>query len=355
MEMMEKANKSELLYGRLCRRIAGMANGSPFPTIRQLMAEYEVSQSTVTPAVALLKERGLLEAVPRQGLFVRRESHRPELLLLQPGWAGSTSMVLIRRKLEDAAAKHGFRFRVETFDCNEDICEHLNEYAADVIILDSITNDQLTPVQILRLMQSAAPVILCSNAVPVSQIRYVCGDNAASGVLAARYLSSCGHRKLGLLYCEPHVHTPETLMRSFQFTAESSGCEVTVLDCGMRPGDRPEAKIREFADRYAAGEYDFTALFAVSDSGAVIARREFLAQGIRIPEDLSILGFGNVIEAGEEDLTTIDTPRDQIAEAVLEMASNLLSRRDGFKTQIDIMPELVERSTVENTAVLHRS
>ena len=182
---METTNKSELLYSQLCRRIAEMADGAVFPTVRQLMAEYKVSQATVTPAVDVLKERGLLESVPRRGMFVRRKAGKPKLLLLQQDW-NSYNMRSVRNRLKEAASVHGFIFEVEFFDYHEDICEHLNEYEADVIVIDGITDDQLSSRQIMLLTQSAAPVILCSNAVPVNQIRYVCGDNTASGALAAR-------------------------------------------------------------------------------------------------------------------------------------------------------------------------
>lgn len=349
---METTNKSELLYSQLCRRVAEMADGAVFPTVRQLMAEYKVSQATVTPAVAALKERGLLESVPRRGMFVRRKAGKPKLLLLQQDW-NSYNMRSVRNRLKEAAGVHGFAFEVEFFDYHEDICEHLNEYEADVIVLDGITDDQLSSRQVMLLAQSAAPVILCSNAVPVNQIRYVCGDNTASGALAARYLAGCGHRKIGLLYCEPHIMTSEAITRSFVFIAENSDCRVSLLDCGMKPGDTPDEKIREFVKRYTDGEYDFTALFAISDHGALIALREFEAAGIRVPEEISILGLGNVPEPGIERLTTVDTPRDRIAEAVLEIAVNLVSGRKEFRTQIDVMPELVvERDSVKKCAAL---
>ncbi len=347
---MEKTNKSELLYNRLYQRIMGMADGSPLPTMRQLMAEYEVSQATVAPAIAQLKMRGLLESFPRQGLFVRRKTGNPSMLLLQPDWV-SASNNEIQEHLRVISTAHAFQLSVEYYDYRIDICESLNKYEADVIVLNSICDDQLTPLQVMRLTQCAVPVILCGHAVSVSQIHYVCGDNSAGGALAAHYLASCGHRRIGLLYCEPHLQNTEDLSRNFRSIAENSGCQVTLLDCEMRPGDTPNAKIREFAGRYARNEYDFSALFAVSDHGAVIALQEFETIGVRVPSDLSILGFGNVtMEPGCERLTTIDTPRKQIATEVVRMAGNLISRREAFPAQLSIVPALVERGSVMSFA-----
>lgn len=350
--MMEKMSKSDLLYGQLCRRIAAMENGSLFPTVRQLMAEYAVSQATVVPAIAQLKERGYLESVPRQGTFVRRSGNgKPKLLLLQPDW-NSSDQRYMRELLAEAAERAGFDFELYLFDYRKDIYDYLNELTADVIVADSITNDLFTPRQIVSIVRSPVPVILCRNEVPVSQIHFVSGDNAASGALAARHLCRCGHSRIGILYCEPHLQTPETVIRNFRSVANTSECRLTLLDCRMKSGDTPDEKIREFAKRYAQGEYDFSALFAVSDHGAVIALREFEALGVAVPDELSILGFGNIREPGTERLTTIDTPRRSIASSVMRVASSLLSRNDEIESQINIMPELIERETVKKLPAL---
>ena len=344
--MREKTNKSDLLYSRLFRRIATMEDGSPFPTVRKLMAEYGVSQATVAPAITQLKERGFLEAIPRQGLFVRR-NRKPKLLLVQSDWNSSDQRNMYEL-LAEAAERSGFLFERFLFDYHREMCDYLNELSADVIVADSIANDLFTPEQIMSIVHSPAPVILCRHAVPVSQIHYVCGDNAASGSLAARYLRRCGHTKIGVLYCEPHLLTPETIIRNFRSTTDVPECRLTLLDCNLRPGETPDAKIREFASRYARGEYDFTALFAVSEHGALIALREFEALGISVPRDLSILGFGNVREPGIERLTTIDTPRDQIVEAVMSMVTSLVNHSGELREfQVDVMPKLVERKTVK--------
>ena len=348
--MREKTNKSDLLYSRLFRRIATMEDGSPFPTVRKLMAEYGVSQATVAPAITQLKERGFLEAIPRQGLFVRR-NRKPKLLLIQSDWNSSDQRNMYEL-LAEAAERSGFLFERFLFDYHREMCDYLNELSADVIVADSIANDLFTPEQIMSIVHSPAPVILCRHAVPVSQIHYVCGDNAASGSLAARYLRRCGHTRIGILYCEPHFQTPETVIRNFRAGTDVPECKLTLLDCNLRPGHTPDRKIREFAKRYADGEYDFTALFAVSDPGALIALREFEAQGISIPGELSLLGFGNIKESGIERLTTIDTPRDQMVEAVMRMAATLTSNFDPEEEfQVNIMPKLVVRQTVREISV----
>ena len=68
---LNKENKAELLYGRLRDRIETMTEGESFPSVRQLMQEYQVSRFTVDPVLRKLREQGHLESVIGSGTFVR--------------------------------------------------------------------------------------------------------------------------------------------------------------------------------------------------------------------------------------------------------------------------------------------
>lgn len=339
-------NKSDRLYLQLRRRIAGMRNGEPFPTVRQLMAEFGVSQSTVTPAINLLKEKGLLEAHVGRGSFVcRRESEKPRMLLLQNNWPSSNFPVLASA-LQKCAENGGFHFEHKFYDYHDDITPHLASYEADVIVVDGIANDLLTPEQVMAISNSPAPVILSRNTVTVSRIHYVCGDNTAAGMTAANYLYRMGHRKLGVLFNEPHIHTGECFMRGFNSCAASNGCSVEILDCAICPGERADQRIVEFMAEYAAGKYDFTALFPISCEGAAKARNYLLKHGVRVPEDLSIVSAGTT--PAYEWLTAIDSGMEETSEFILKMAHDILNNVPGYRRQIEFPQKLVERNSVLN-------
>ncbi|WP_294501564.1 GntR family transcriptional regulator [uncultured Victivallis sp.] len=340
---MLKSSKSDELCAMLRQRIASMEDGAPFPTVRQLMAEYGVSQSTVTPAINLLKEKGLLKAYVGRGSFVCRKKAAPRLLLLQNNWPAKIFQ-LMADSLREGAEANGFEFAHELYDYHEDITQSLANYDADIIILDGIANDLLTPEQILAISRSPAPVILSRNAVPVKQINYVCGDNSAAGSNIANYLINMGHRKLGFLINEPHLYTIETYRRGFESCARAHGCKVTVLDCEMQPGDRPDQQIEKFIEEYAAGKYDFTALFPVSCNGAVIARKFLDRHGIRVPQDLSLISSG--CETGIDWLTIVDTGIDEYKVLIPRMALDILNHKTKISRQIEFTQRLLERKSV---------
>ena len=75
---MENGNKTDWLYRELRRRIALMRDGEAFPTVRELIAEYDLSQATVTAAVKRLKEKGLISS--GQPVVIQGDSLQGELL-----------------------------------------------------------------------------------------------------------------------------------------------------------------------------------------------------------------------------------------------------------------------------------
>jgi len=339
-------SKSDRIYLQLRRRIAAMRNGESFPTVRQLMAEYGVSQSTVTPAITQLKDQGLLEAHVGRGSFVcKRKSGKPRMLLLQNNWP-SENFLALAATLERYAEEAGFRFKRVLYDYREDITPQLSSFDADVIVLDGIANDLLTPEQVMAISNCPAPVILSRNTVTVSRINYVCGDNTAAGMTAANYLYRMGHRKLGLLFNEPHIHTGECYARGFRSCAASNGCSVEVLDCAIRPGERATERIAQFMADFAAGKYEFTALFPISCEGAAIARERLLEHGVRVPDDLSIISAGTTPKL--DWLTAIDSGMAETSDYIVRMAADILSRGSKYRRQIEFPQKLVEESSVRS-------
>lgn len=342
---MMRSSKSDELCVRLRQRIAMMKDGEVFPTVRQLMAEYNVSQSTVTPAINLLKKKGLLKAYVGRGSFVCKQAAAPRLLLLQNNWPTSLFQ-LMADTVRQGAEENGFEFLHELYDYHDDITQSLAGYDADIIILDGIANDLLTPEQILAISRSPAPVILSRNSVPVKQINYVCGDNSTAGSNVANYLIRKGHRKLGLLINEPHLYTVEAYRRGFESCARANGCELTILDCEMQPGDRPDQKIEVFMEEYAAGKYDFTALFPVSCNGALLAKKFLDRHGVRVPQDLSLISSGSAPRI--DWLTVVDTGMDEYKVLLPHMALAILNHETTSPRQIEFPQRMLEGKSVRN-------
>lgn len=344
---MEKNKKSDQLFHRLRQKIATMENGTIFPSVRQLMTEYNVSQSTVSAAIGTLKELGLLETLSRQGMVVRKERiGKPHVIILQPDW-NSQSIHLHAHYLVEAAEKAGFEPEVFRYDFRKDICNSLDKFVSDILILDSMPQDQYSPKQLLQILNSPIPVIIRGDSLSIQNIYYVNCENGESGMLAANCLYQHGHRRMAHLLSEPHLAGVMRRASNFQLCAESSHCSVTLLDCKIRSGESSRNSIRHFAREIADGRYDITGVFVASDESAIHFLKDLKEFSVRVPEDLSVIGFGDIPDAEVYGLSTIATPVQKAAEVVMHIAQGILGRVPEFDNQVNLPPVIVERQSIQ--------
>jgi DNA-binding LacI/PurR family transcriptional regulator len=90
-----------------------------------------------------------------------------------------------------------------------------------------------------------------------------------------------------------------------------------------------------------------TAICAVNDSMALGAIRAATAAGRRVPADLSVIGFDNIVwgEMNEPPLTTIHIPKQQLGTEAAGRLLLLLANPDAEPTNLIIGVRLVERAS----------
>ena len=170
-------------------------------------------------------------------------------------------------------------------------------------------------------------------------------DNFKAGSMAARYLVDLGHRKLAMIagVTKSNDRAAERV-RGFLHAADQvgigrEGIEVIEAPYRMNSG---EAGLRLILERHP----DVTAVFCGSDILAVGAMKECRQRGLRIPEDLSIIGFDN-LELAEylwPPLTTIAIP----AEIMGDRAADYLlagPKERPLHARVELETQLIVRGT----------
>lgn len=338
-------SKTERLTLELRKRIALMDAGAPFPTVRQLIGEYGVSQPVVVAALGRLKELKLLTAHVGRGSFVsEKKAGLKRVLLLQPDWPGESIRAIIP-EIRRGAEAAGCEFRHETYDYRLETPPSFLDYPADLIVLDSPTGPQLAPENIESIVRSPVPVILCRNEIPVQGLNYICEDNYASGVSAASFLHHRGHRKIALLYSEPRSQGRSLAfrLRGFETMAGIHRMEVEEFDCNINPGEKADRAIDEFAGKIRSGAFDFTAVFVISHSGAKYLAARLAEYGVNVPGTVSIVTGGNFPPV--ETVTTFASEATAYVRAMTELIGRLLNR-DGGETQLSLPVSLIDHGSV---------
>jgi LacI family transcriptional regulator len=90
-----------------------------------------------------------------------------------------------------------------------------------------------------------------------------------------------------------------------------------------------------------------TAVFASNDTSAIVTMDVAATLGLRVPDDLSVVGFDNVPESAlaEPALTTIEQPIQLMGERAVEILVDLLAGREPPATHVRLPTRLVRRGT----------
>jgi DNA-binding LacI/PurR family transcriptional regulator len=173
-------------------------------------------------------------------------------------------------------------------------------------------------------------------------------DNEYGGRLAAEYLLRKGYRRMAFIgeAGEPlySLHPSTFRLTGFQKTLAEAGVPLTEEYIGLNPLDmwRVTKQTHQFLDLPEPPD----AIFACSDiqaAGVLKAARE---QGLKVPEDVAILGFDNIDLADYMELTTIDQSLDESGRTAMELLMARMADPDRPQQSIKLQLSVIERNTV---------
>jgi LacI family transcriptional regulator len=217
----------------------------------------------------------------------------------------------------------------------------LRSKQVDGVIFLPVTPD-LEPVATLT--RAGIEVVVLERDVP----GYPCivADEHNGGCLATRHLLELGHRKIGCIVLAGD---------STSSVARAEGYRTALQEAGISP---EQGWIVESEYGYVAGETAAhellklperpTAVVAHNDLIAIGAMKAFMEAGLRVPADISVVGFDDIAAASyvQPPLTTVAYPKRQMGRAGIEMLLGLLSSQEGMSTgTLKLAVELVVRAS----------
>jgi LacI family transcriptional regulator len=101
------------------------------------------------------------------------------------------------------------------------------------------------------------------------------------------------------------------------------------------------------ASELLAGGAPFTALVCFDDLAAIGVIRAFMDHGLRVPEDISVVGFDDIQSASYHNpsLTTIRQPLQQMGQTAARILLQRIRKEKKFPQVVSILPELVIRES----------
>lgn len=180
-------------------------------------------------------------------------------------------------------------------------------------------------------------------------------DHEKAAVMALKHLTELGHRKIAFMKGQPFTLDTEPRWNAIIAVARDLGIVIDpelcfTLETNSWSPELGYGPVRELLKRTR----DFTALFCFNDIAAIGAIRALHDEGLSVPQDVSVVGFDDILSAGFgiPSLTTIRQPLRKMGCLAAELLLRRISHPDeAFKAEIVMEPELVVR---ESTAsIMH--
>lgn len=193
--------------------------------------------------------------------------------------------------------------------------------------------DKLTDQEIQRL---GVPFILASTEIPENLNRSLFSsviiDNEMAAYRAVKYLSDMGHNKIALITTGNEDKSVGTI-RTQGYLRALSEQNIEKKENYFEVGAYTFETGYEAMCRLLEKANDITAVFAISDVMAIGAAKAMYEKGIKIPDDISLIGFDDIdyAEFYNPPLTTVHQPVEEIAESTADIMIGILD--DNLKHQ----------------------
>jgi DNA-binding LacI/PurR family transcriptional regulator len=192
------------------------------------------------------------------------------------------------------------------------------------------------------------PVVAVASHKSLPGVTRIVLDHRRAAELSLRHLYQLGHRQIAFMRGQPFSSDSNERWKSFMAVARELGITVqpelvVQLDENI---SAPELGYPP-AQKLLGQKRPFTALVSYNDLAAIGAIRVFRDFGLRVPEDVSVMGFDDIpgAEYHSPPLTTIRQPLHSMGTTAARMLLDRIRGGSQFSDEVPIVPELVVRES----------
>ncbi len=331
--------------------------GDRAPSVRDLVETSGVSYAIVARAVSELVAEGALERRAGVGVFVpsqgddgkpARKKGASHILFIFSGRHGDLQGQYHFQILESVqlhCLESGAFATLMAYSNFKDLESALRRFdSVDGLVLSSL----LTEAELFEISSLGLPMVFYGYDIDPQEhaMDVVCPDNFHGGELATRHLLELGHRRIA--FCGSAEDS--------RFAKRESGYRLALRKRGVVEDERLICRAASAEGRIAfleealslSPELRPTAFFGANDNiAAHLAIHIRDVMKLRIPGDVSVIGFDNRKEAGGEEfgLSSVDFSRKLMGEAVLDRLLQRMERQDQAFIAINIPVSLAVRKS----------
>jgi LacI family transcriptional regulator len=254
----------------------------------------------------------------------------------------------IVRAAEKEAGDHGLQCFLCQNHCESGQIEKeinaLREYRVDGIMIVTASS-MASPLAYRSLKQHKVPFVVVDVPTESVKTHFVGSDNFEAGRVATEHLLKLGHRRIAFLKGYHENPGAQERLKGYMNALLEFGISV---EDDLMTGDGFEFEsgqraISTLLDRHIS----FSALIASSDFAALGAVQELGRRGLRVPDDISLIGCGNLDFSAmvTPTLTTIDQHPLQLGRQAMHLLVDQIEGRAKASQKILVKPDLVFRES----------
>lgn len=317
--------------------VAKIAGVSTATVSRTMMNPDKVSDKTRLKVELAIAESGFSPNAMARSL---RRSESKTVVIIVPDIANMFFANIVRG-IQSVALQHGYKVllgdSIHTVEQAKVYLDLVSSKQADGII--SLTAE--LPKEIRQ--GTSIPMVMACEYFPGFPIPTVRVDNRNSASRAIDYLIDIGHIKIGCI--SGPYENPLCIDRKAGYIDSLTNMDIKVDEVAFEEGDFSfQSGYSAFMRLYEA--YPMTALFCFNDMMALGAMKAAMQLGIKVPEDLSIVGFDDLLfsEYVNPELTTIRQPQEEIGKTAMKVMLKILNGGKVYQDTI-IPTQLLVRSS----------
>lgn len=208
----------------------------------------------------------------------------------------------------------------------------------------------LTDEYLIELSKGKTPIYFMSRIIPELKENCIYLDNELGGYLAAKAVIEQGHTSIA--YISGPQFKPDSQDRLAGHKRALSQSNLPFNEALYFEGNFKEIGGKEGLKHFLSKQLSFTALVCANDemaSGAMTYARE---HNFTLPQDLSIIGFDNIIFCRHlyPKLTTIDNPVNEMGHMAAKLVLKNVYQHTNLTIKYSFEPALISRDSIANIA-----
>lgn len=335
-----------------------MKYSEKLPTEQEIGDMFSVSRHTVRQSILELEKQGYIYREKSKGAFVEKlvkeKRRNNKMIIVITTYLSEYIFPFLIKGIDEVLSKNGYDILLlSTNNDKEKESEQLKkllEYDVVGAIIEptasALGNTNIEYYE--SIARNNIPYLMINAAYDKNEQSYVAIDDEKGGYKICKYLIDLGHKKIAGLFKEDDIQGIER-KNGYLKALEENNIEIDNTIIGRFKTFEEEFYIDGFTRSLLSKEDRPTAIFCYNDKVAMNVIKAARELGVRIPEDLSVVGYDNdetISAALDCGITTISHPKEELGRKAAEM---LLSLINGEKEKVSYIfePEIAEKDSVK--------